>query len=110
VQTFKGRDTIELVLSRSEVGKMAHGYVIHTYNAPHYAQGCEIVAAKLELPTTKGYERLGYRVVETLTHKDIRGNRKRIPRGTPALEYAKKLLAEASASLAPQIGSKRKRT
>jgi hypothetical protein len=100
MQTFKGAISLELVLSKSDMGKLTHGYVVHTYSAPHIQQGCEIVAAKLELPCTRGYERLGYHVVETLTSKQFRGNRKKIDKRTPSMIQASLLLEQARALLA----------
>jgi hypothetical protein len=103
MQTFKGKTTIELVLSKSDVSKLARGCVIHLYAAQHYRQGCEVVACKLEDAHTRAYERLGYHVVEVVTAKQIRGNRKRIDKRTPAMMQASALLEQAHALLAQQI-------
>jgi formate dehydrogenase assembly factor FdhD len=100
MQTFKGKTQIEMVLSPGDMRKLARGYVIHTYSAKHIQKGSEIVACKLELPCTKGYERLGYTLVETLTSKQIRGHRKQIDRRTPAMVTACQLLEQANALLA----------
>jgi hypothetical protein len=102
MQTFKGAHSIELVFSRSDLGKLARGCVVHLYAAQHYRQGCEVVAAKIEDTHTKAYERLGYHIVETLTAKQIRGNRKTIDKRTPAMQAASQLLEQAKALLAEQ--------
>jgi hypothetical protein len=100
MQTFKGRTTLELVFSKSDLAKLARGCVVHLYAAQHYRQGCEVVACKLEDPHTRGYERLGYHIVESISPQQIRGSRKQIDKRTPAMRQASALLEQAQALLA----------
>jgi hypothetical protein len=110
MQTFKGANSMELVFNQNDVGKLQRGYVVHTYSAAHYKHGTEIVAAKLEPPSTREYERLGYTLVETVTSQHMRGHRTRIDRRTPAMVTACLLLEQANALLAQtSIPSKGKR-
>jgi hypothetical protein len=109
MQTFKSPSSIELVFNQNDVGKLQRGYVVHTYSAAHYKHGTEIVAAKLEPPSTREYERLGYTLVETVTSQHIRGHRTRIDRRTPAMIIACQVLEQANALLA-EINTTAKRT
>ena len=78
MKTYRGKDHIELVFSKSDLAKLSRGHVVHAYSAPHYARGEEVVALRIELPHDQHYRRLGYSVAATFLREDIRGHRFRI--------------------------------
>src|SRR5215831_6113743 len=100
MQVYRGTDYLECVLHQSDIRKLKAGQVVHCYSVPHFAQNSEVVACKLEVPTVQGYARLGYRVVATYTLAQCTGNRLRIPKRTPAMQQAQRMLAQARALLA----------